>query len=487
MATSAPRRAVPGRIRFYVAAVAALALLLLPLSRLAPGSSSGPVAIFAALTLAAMIAGAHWYPVHIGPKRKLNVGTAPEVAAVLLLPGPFAALTLAAGTLTGEAHLRAPPVQRLFNAAAAVLRAILGTAVYTAVLQLRPDMIAEPAAALTAATVMYASTTVLVRGAVAVQLRENPLRRSALPPPDMLVAEAALSLTGVLAALAARDHVWALPLLVAPAIIAQRAVRYGVALQEQTRLAEEALAAAKAALAVRDEFLSLASHELRTPLTALKSYIELARRRLERGTATQEAVQLMAWADTQTERLEGLVHALLDVSRIAEGRFVIEREPVALGPLVQRVVDLERAAEPGRVIDLSLPETRPVIMADPGRLEQVLVNLLENARKYSPREKPIRVCVSPGEDTVAVAVRDEGVGIPLDEQQRIFDRFHRAGNRDAGVAGLGLGLYIAHELARAHGGRLTVESAPGAGSTFTVILPQSDVVADEIRRERLPA
>lgn len=247
--------------------------------------------------------------------------------------------------------------------------------------------------------------------------------------------------------------------------------------------AETALEEARAALAIREQFLSVASHELRTPLTALKGQIQLARRRLKRDTPREDLDQLLARADIQVDRLAGLVHELLDVSRIAAGRFVIACEPVALGPLVERVVELERAAEPRRLIELSLPATVPEIEGDTGRLEQVLTNLLDNARKYSPPDTPIHVSVGVAQDTVALAVRDYGIGVPPEDEQRIFDRFHRAGNVDRNIAGFGLGLHIAQEIVRAHGGTLTMESTPGPGTTFTVILPRTcDTAADHDTR-----
>ena len=246
------------------------------------------------------------------------------------------------------------------------------------------------------------------------------------------------------------------------------------------REARAALAEAEAALAVRDEFLSVASHELRTPLTALKGQIHLARRRLARGVAAREVDELMARADTQVDRLNRLVHELLDVSRIASGQFAVEHEPVPVAPLVRHVVELECAVEePPREIDLSLPETAPVVAADAGRLEQVLVNLLENARTYSPPGRPVHVRVGVADGRMAIAVQDEGIGIPPEELPHIFDRFHRAGNVDKGIAGLGLGLYIVHEIVRALGGTLTVESTPRVGSTFTVTLPLLDEDGDD--------
>jgi HD-GYP domain-containing protein (c-di-GMP phosphodiesterase class II) len=242
MATAPRRPLVPRRVRLYVAAVAVAALILLPLSRLAAGTLHGPVAAFGALALAGLIVGAHRRPVQIGLKRKVDVGTAPEVAAVLLLPGPLAAFTLVVAALVGEAHLRAPLVQRLFNIALAMLRATAATAAYAAVLRVGPPTITTPAAMLAAAITMYVSTTFLVLGIAAVQLRENPIRRAWTGQRDVLVAEAALSLTGILTALATAQQAWALLLVAAPAVIAQRALRDGVALQAQTRLALEDLA-----------------------------------------------------------------------------------------------------------------------------------------------------------------------------------------------------------------------------------------------------
>ena len=245
---------------------------------------------------------------------------------------------------------------------------------------------------------------------------------------------------------------------------------------------QQALDDAKTALAVRDDFLSIASHELRTPLTALKGQVQLAERRLRRGTVAQ-VPELIEQAERQVDRLTKLVNTLLDVSRIVGGRFALETEPVPLRPLLAHAVELTRAAEPGRSIELLLPDTSPILMGDADRLELVFINLLENARKYSPADTTIHVRLEARDETVTVSVRDEGVGIPPEEQARIFERFRRASNIDPGIAGMGLGLYIAHEIVRAHGGQLGVESTPGAGSTFRVTLPRlrdgADGRADE--------
>ena len=227
----------------------------------------------------------------------------------------------------------------------------------------------------------------------------------------------------------------------------------------------------KSALAIRDQFLVIASHELRTPLTPLKGLLQLAHFRLTRREY-EPLKRYLVRADVQADRLGGLVTSLLDVSRIASGRFVVECEPVALLPLIERVLEVTRVMEPDRTITLTTPDAPVVALADPARLEQVLMNLLANACKYSPPEMPIRVHVQAEPHETAIAVQDEGIGIPADEQQRIFERFHRADNIDRHVSGLGLGLFIARQIVEAHGGSLRVDSAPGRGSTFTVRLPR---------------
>jgi signal transduction histidine kinase len=242
---------------------------------------------------------------------------------------------------------------------------------------------------------------------------------------------------------------------------------------------ESRIARREADLAARDHFVSIAAHELRTPLTSLKATIQLAQRQISRDAPRAEVEAGLSLADAQVDRLTRLVQELLESSRIAAGRLTIERRPVALTSLLRRVVELERAVDPDRVIQVSVPDPSPVIHADAGRLEQVLFNLLENGRKYSPADTALQVTVWTAGDEVAIAVRDQGPGIPPEEQSRIFERFYRAPGSAAGATGLGLGLYIVHEIVRAHGGRLTLESAPQQGSTFTVFLPR-DAQDDEM-------
>jgi signal transduction histidine kinase len=247
----------------------------------------------------------------------------------------------------------------------------------------------------------------------------------------------------------------------------------GMAEEFACRLAER-----EAAVAARDQLVSITAHELKTPLTTLKATIQLAERQAARGAPGPRLVSNLSLADAQVNRLTRLVQELLDGARAATGQLTIDRRPVALGPLVRRVVELERAVDPDRRIELEEPDPSPVISLDAGRIEQALVNLLENARKYSPAETPIQVSVWVGEQAAGIAVRDQGPGIPAEQQAYIFDRFYRAPEAARAAPGLGLGLYIVDEIVRAHGGSLRVTSAPHRGSTFTILLPRDALAAE---------
>jgi PAS domain S-box-containing protein len=227
---------------------------------------------------------------------------------------------------------------------------------------------------------------------------------------------------------------------------------------------------AKAAVAARDEFLSIASHELRTPLTALK----LAMQNLRRVTAGVDLPQAVSRsiqaAERQGARLEKLVRALLDVSRVQAGRLELSLEEVDLAELVSETLAEfeEQLAEAGSSVAFSV-EGQVRGRWDRFRLGQVVTNLFSNAVKYG-EGKPIEVRLDGDGRQVRLAVRDHGIGLSAEHQQRLFQRFVRAApSRNYG--GLGLGLYIARRLAEAHGGRVLVESAPGAGSRFVVELP----------------
>lgn len=221
----------------------------------------------------------------------------------------------------------------------------------------------------------------------------------------------------------------------------------------------------------RDAFLSLASHELKTPLTSIKLLAQMTARQLVRMGLTMppEASHM----EHAIARMERLVNDLLDSSRAGEERLALCREVCDLGALCrERVAEVGAATD--REITLALPEGSVVVLADPERLGQVLVNLLVNAAKYSPPGCPIAVRMTARDGEARVDVADQGTGIAADALDHLFERFYRvpgievqAGSR----VGFGLGLYLCREILTRHGGRVWVESAPGQGSTFSFALP----------------
>jgi PAS domain S-box-containing protein len=241
------------------------------------------------------------------------------------------------------------------------------------------------------------------------------------------------------------------------------------------RATEAALTQAEAATRERDLLISIAAHDLRTPLTAILGHAQLLQRRAGSAGLDERNRRTLATIVEQAERLNAMIAALLDLSRIQEGQLTIHHEPVDLRALTERVAAAVQATTTAHTLSLNLPEAPLHLRADPLRLEQVLHNLIGNAVKYSPDGGLITVAVAPEGRDVRIAVRDQGIGIPATALPHLFTRFYRAPNAtEQPTSSLGIGLFIVRELVQAHGGSVTVESVEGAGSTFMVHLPWAD-------------
>jgi signal transduction histidine kinase/CheY-like chemotaxis protein len=251
-------------------------------------------------------------------------------------------------------------------------------------------------------------------------------------------------------------------------IVEDLAGRVALALDNARLYAE-----AQAAIGLRDQFLTLASHELKTPLTAVLAGLQMIVRRQAR-TATWGEADARTWSlvQAQAHRLGQLIDMLLDVSRLQRGHLELDRVPLDLAGFAQRLVQEVGPTLPAHPLTYQGPPEGIWIAGDPMRLEQVVQNLLSNAAKYSPGGGPITVQVRPQAGQAILAVHDAGIGIPAEALPHLFTQFYRAANsREAGISGLGIGLYLVRQIVELHGGQVLVQSHEGQGSTFSVQLP----------------
>jgi len=218
----------------------------------------------------------------------------------------------------------------------------------------------------------------------------------------------------------------------------------------------------------KDEFIGIASHELKTPLTTIKAYFQLLERTL--NSKTEPVKSYIHKTSEQLNKLTGLVADLLDISRTESGKMQFQKEWFSFHPLLLRTIETIEQIHPDyqikvrNYVDVS-------IFADQNRIEQVLINYLTNAVKYSPHEKEIEIRSEIENGNLVVRVKDFGVGIAKEKQRNIFKKFFRAEESAERFQGLGIGLYICSEILKRHGGTYGVKSEPGKGSEFCFTLP----------------
>jgi K+-sensing histidine kinase KdpD len=248
---------------------------------------------------------------------------------------------------------------------------------------------------------------------------------------------------------------------------------------QQARATAEMLAEKTRLEEMQNTFVSIVSHELQTPVAIIKSYAATLGR--EDADWPPETVQRVSrHIEEECDRLHRLIADLLDLSRIQAGRVAIRIASVDLVELAQEVVEQLSPRAPRHSLRTSFPPNFPVIQGDGDKLRRALFNLVENAVKYSPNGGEVLVAgevpstgVGSRSGWVVVRIIDHGIGIPPGEEERIFERFHRADTRlSRSTVGVGLGLYITRSIVEAHGGRIWAESlGPGRGSIFTMTLP----------------
>jgi two-component system CheB/CheR fusion protein len=228
----------------------------------------------------------------------------------------------------------------------------------------------------------------------------------------------------------------------------------------------------KKALEKKDEFIGVASHELKTPLTSLKGYLQLINAYTKQELPTP-VKQYIGKANIAINKLQYLVNDLLDVSKIQAGRLDYSISPINVEDVVNNSVENARHIYPQYKFQVEHND-HFIINGNAERLEQVLMNLLNNAVKYSQINKHIIIKVNKHADCVRVSVTDFGVGLSDEQIQRIFERFYRVEDKKFMTSGLGMGLYISSEIITTHKGKIGVDSKLGKGSTFYFDLPLAE-------------
>ena len=224
---------------------------------------------------------------------------------------------------------------------------------------------------------------------------------------------------------------------------------------------------------LKDDFIAMAGHELRTPLTVIKGYAQILSLRINEFTDKKTVIAVNT-INQQVNRMSGLINMLLDVSRIQNHELDTNFIPIDFGAFLNDLIGRLQITSSQHTLNLQIVEAKPIwINADTDRLEQVVTNLVSNAIKYSASADRVDLIVRTQDTDVVLDITDYGIGIPSQELEKVFDRFYRSPEvKNSNREGLGLGLYICNQIVSVSGGKITVRSTPGNGSTFSVYLPR---------------
>jgi PAS domain S-box-containing protein len=236
-----------------------------------------------------------------------------------------------------------------------------------------------------------------------------------------------------------------------------------IAQEERVRLYEQV----KALNDKKDEFIGLASHELKTPLTSINGYLQI----LNGIVSDEKGLLFLTKARQQVNKLNALVSDLLDVSKIEAGKLQLANEQFDIRQVLNDAIELLSHENHNYQISLQTNLAQLWVIGDPHRIEQVIINLLTNAIRYSPGKNQIVASLDLENNEVRVGVQDFGVGIASEKLNDIFSRFYRVDDTNPNVSGLGIGLYLSWDIVTRHKGRIWAESEPGVGSTFWFTLP----------------
>jgi signal transduction histidine kinase len=224
----------------------------------------------------------------------------------------------------------------------------------------------------------------------------------------------------------------------------------------------------------KDDFIAIASHELKTPLTSIKLLTQVLKMQTIKN-ADEKSIAITEKIEAQVNRLTDMMTSFTNVYKLQTSAMELNAVSINVYKMVQDVLETFELISETHTVKL-LGTTKKKIVADKERLEQVLINLISNAIKYSPDAKKVVVKIKNDKKNLSISVQDFGIGIPKDQQAKIYNRFYRIkGVTEKNIEGLGLGLFISNQIVKEHGGVIKLKSTKNAGSTFTVVLPYKPV------------
>ncbi|QQL49156.1 sensor histidine kinase [Mucilaginibacter ginkgonis] len=220
----------------------------------------------------------------------------------------------------------------------------------------------------------------------------------------------------------------------------------------------------------KDDFIGMVSHELKTPLTSINALIQVANKKLQ-NSEDPFLAQAMGKAAVQVRKMSAMINGFLNVSRLEVGKIILEKSAFDIRGLIADIIDEIKLTATSHEIIFAGGEPCKVV-ADEEKIGSVITNLVNNAVKYSPKAHNVEVNCTEEGSNVIVSVKDQGIGIPAEDVNHVFDRYYRVENTDTkNISGFGIGLYLSAEIIREHGGKIWVESVKGQGSTFYFSLP----------------
>jgi K+-sensing histidine kinase KdpD len=239
--------------------------------------------------------------------------------------------------------------------------------------------------------------------------------------------------------------------------------------EDELRIKEEELNLSKKIEAIKDEFIGMVSHELKTPLAVITGSLRVAE---TKGITPEQTQELIHNAVTSAEELAAMVDNLLELSRHQSHRLSLQTEKIQVVPIMQSLVLRLRDKSEKHTLIIDAPSNLPATTVDTFRIERVLLNLIDNAIKYSPKGGEVRISANMRGNKLVISVSDQGIGISKENQQKLFQKFQRLDIEDQHeISGVGLGLRVCYIIIEAHGGEIWVESEKGKGSTFSFTLP----------------